>query len=70
MMSVEVRVSPAGERELPVLRQLMSLYLYDFSELMGLDVEEDGAFKLPDLTAYWRDRALEVPLRVGRSFPL
>jgi predicted acetyltransferase len=55
MMSVEVRVSPASEQELPVLRHLMSLYVYDFSELMGLDVEEDGAFKLPELAAYWRD---------------
>jgi predicted acetyltransferase len=54
-MSLEVRVIPAGEAELPVLRHLLGLYVYDFSEFMGLDVEEDGAFRLPDLTPYWRE---------------
>jgi len=54
-MSVEARVIPAGAQDQPVLRRLMSLYVYDFSELIGLDVEEDGAFELPELTPYWRD---------------
>jgi predicted acetyltransferase len=54
-MSLEVRVVPASAQEQPVLRRLMSLYVYDFSELMGLDVEEDGAFALPELSPYWRD---------------
>jgi predicted acetyltransferase len=54
-MSVEVRVTPAGEEEQPVLRRLLGLYVYDFSEVMGLDVQDDGAFALPDLIPYWRD---------------
>jgi predicted acetyltransferase len=54
-MSVEVRVMPASEGQERVLRRLMRLYVYDFSELMGLDVEEDGSFKIPELTSYWRD---------------
>jgi predicted acetyltransferase len=54
-MSVEVLVMPASKGQERVLRHLMSLYVYDFSELMGLDVEEDGSFKLPELSSYWRD---------------
>jgi predicted acetyltransferase len=48
-------VVPASEAQEPVLRRLMSLYVYEFSDLMGLDVEEDGSFNLPELTCYWRD---------------
>jgi predicted acetyltransferase len=54
-MSVEVQVLPIAEQELSVLRQLFDFHVYDFSELMGLDVEHDGRFKLPDLAAYWTD---------------
>src|SRR5688572_33182925 len=54
-MSVEVLVMPASEGQARVLRHLMRLYVYDFSDLMGLDVEEDGAFKVPELISYWRD---------------
>ena len=34
-------VPPSGE---PVLARLMQLYAYDFSEIMALDVGEDGRF--------------------------
>lgn len=54
-MIAEVRVMPAVVEEEPVLRRLMNLYVYDFSDLMGLDVEADGAFTVPELTSYWRD---------------
>jgi predicted acetyltransferase len=47
------------ERALPaqrdVLRHLMQLYVYDFSEVLGLEVEEDGRFAAPALEAYWED---------------
>ena len=46
---------PARKEQEHVLQRLMSLYVYDFSDFMGLDVEEDVSFKLPDLSAYWRD---------------
>src|SRR5688572_2587030 len=54
-MSIEVQVMPASEGQERVLRRLISLYVYDFSDLMGLDVEEDGSFKVPELISYWRD---------------
>jgi predicted acetyltransferase len=54
-MSDELSVVPIAEREQPVLRHLIDFYVYDFSELMGLDVEEDGRFKFPELDSYWTD---------------
>jgi predicted acetyltransferase len=54
-MSVEVKVIPISERERPVLRRLIDLYVYDFSEFMGLDVEEDGRFAFHELSPYWTD---------------
>ena len=47
------------ERALPArrdaLRHLMQLYVYDFSETLGLELEEDGRFAAPALDAYWED---------------
>ncbi len=37
----------------PVLRQLMELYLYDFSEFDGADVNEHGRFGYDYLDHYW-----------------
>jgi len=56
-MSAEVSVVHAAEHERPVLRHLIDLYAYDFSEQLGLDVEEDGRFAFGDLTPYWTDPA-------------
>jgi predicted acetyltransferase len=38
-----------------VLRHLMQLYVYDFSEILGLEVEDDGRFAQPPLDACWDD---------------
>jgi predicted acetyltransferase len=51
----QVQVIPIAEREQAVLRHLIDLYAYDFSEVMGLDVEEDGRFKFPKVAPYWTD---------------
>jgi predicted acetyltransferase len=51
----EVQISLIEKREQPVLRQLIDLYAYDFSELIGLDVGEDGRFEYHDLAPYWTD---------------
>jgi predicted acetyltransferase len=37
------------------LRNLMQLYGYDFSDILGLDVEDDGRFADRPLDAYWQD---------------
>jgi predicted acetyltransferase len=50
-----LRVIPVAERERDVLRHLVDLYAYDFSDLLGLDVEEDGRFAFHDLAPYWID---------------
>jgi predicted acetyltransferase len=38
-----------------VLSCLFQLYAYDFSELLGIDVEEDGRFRIPPVAIYWTD---------------
>jgi predicted acetyltransferase len=54
-MNVDVEVIPISEREQSVLRHLIDLYAYDFSELLHLDVEDDGRFAFPAVTPYWTD---------------
>ena len=39
-----------------VIKNLMQFYIYDFSEYVDYDVEEDGLFKpYPNLEEYWRE---------------
>lgn len=50
-MNVEVTVAGADERAR--LAALFELYVYDFSEILGLDVGDDGRFHGPPLDAYF-----------------
>lgn len=52
-MSLVITRATADNR--PRLMALFQLYGYDFSEILGLDVRDDGHFALPDLDCYWRD---------------
>jgi predicted acetyltransferase len=52
-VSLEVRAAGREERERLVA--LLELYVYDFSEILGIDVGDDGRFRLPALDAYWTD---------------
>jgi predicted acetyltransferase len=52
-MAVQVLRAEVAHRD--VLRNLMELYVYDFSEMLALEVEDNGRFKEPPLDAYWRD---------------
>jgi predicted acetyltransferase len=54
-MIAEVRVLPIARQDQSALRHLIDLYAYDFSDLLGLDVEESGRFAFPDLGPYWTD---------------
>src|SRR3954471_17134264 len=39
-----------------VIKNLMQFYMYDFSEYVDCDVEEDGLFKAyPNLEDYWKE---------------
>ena len=46
-------ISLASISEEPILRNLMELYLYDFSEFDGADLEPNGLFGYPYLDLYW-----------------
>lgn len=48
-------IRPIREDEQSVLRHLVDLYVYDFSEQLGLDVGADGRFAYHSLAPYWSD---------------
>lgn len=52
---MDVDLQPATEADKPVLRQLMELYMYDFSEWEEWDVNEEGRFASPHLDRYWNE---------------
>jgi predicted acetyltransferase len=52
---IEVVVRPATEVDRPVLWRLLQLYLHDFSELEGNDLQPDGEFAYPHFDVYWTD---------------
>lgn len=52
-MNLIVREAAAGDREL--LARLIDLYLYDFSEFDGRDLEADGSYHYSWLDAYWSE---------------
>lgn len=61
-----VEVIEAGVAEKPVVRNLLELYLHDFSVFTGADVDADGRFGYDYLDAYWHDpERAPFLLRVG-----
>jgi predicted acetyltransferase len=52
---MNVQITVAGPGDHARLAALFELYVYDFSELLGLDVGEDGRFRLPALDGYRTD---------------
>jgi predicted acetyltransferase len=53
---MRIEVVPIPEAEYEAFLRLWQLYLYDFSELDGNDLRDDGTFgALTDLGDYWRD---------------
>lgn len=53
--SVAVTLQRAELHDRPVLLRLLELYVYDFSELAGWDVDEHGEFGYQWLDHYWTD---------------
>jgi predicted acetyltransferase len=47
-------VSVSREQE-PLLANLLQLYIYDFNEILDLDLEADGRFAYPHLPLYWSE---------------
>jgi predicted acetyltransferase len=52
---VNIELIEAQLVEKAVLRQLMELYLYDFSDIDRADVNEQGLFEYKRLDSYWRE---------------
>ncbi len=53
--SAQVEVLLASREQAPILAQLLELYIHDFSELLDIDVGEDGRFGYPRLASYWSE---------------
>ena len=47
---------PASSKERVLLENLAQFYSYDFSDVLEMDVDEDGRFGGVDLTPYWVDK--------------
>jgi predicted acetyltransferase len=52
-----VDITPATAEERVTIENLFQLYAYDWSDVLALDVAEDGRFRQGQLEAYWRDDA-------------
>jgi predicted acetyltransferase len=53
MSSVRIEITHATVNERPILRHLMELYQYDFSEFDNADLGPLGLFDYPYLDHYW-----------------
>lgn len=63
---LKIEVNLATELERPILRHLMELYQYDFSEFDGADAGPSGLFDYPYLDHYWVEKGrLPFLVRVG-----
>jgi predicted acetyltransferase len=54
-MSSSVALIPAGPEYEHVLRNLLELYVHDLSELVPVNVGEDGRFGYSKFVLYWSD---------------
>jgi predicted acetyltransferase len=50
-----IEVLAATPDEQPLLENLLELYVYDFSESLGLEIGEDGRYGYPHLSLYWSE---------------
>jgi predicted acetyltransferase len=58
----------ASKEYKPILENLMQFYIYDFSEYIELDVEENGLFKpYQYLEEYWRDGNNRFPYIIKKN---
>ena len=54
-LSSQIELVPASRDQEPLLANLLQLYIYDFNEILDLDLEADGRFAYPHLPLYWRE---------------
>ncbi|HEY6337590.1 MAG TPA: GNAT family N-acetyltransferase [Candidatus Sulfotelmatobacter sp.] len=46
-------VTAAAREQMPVLANLLELYVHEFSEFLDVDIGDDGRFTYPNLAVYW-----------------
>jgi predicted acetyltransferase len=51
----KVEVLAATPEQEPIVANLLELYIHDFSEILELQIGEDGRFGYPSLGSYWRE---------------
>jgi predicted acetyltransferase len=52
---MNVTIQPATRVDMATLGNLVQLYCYDFSEIIDLEMSEEGIFPSGSLDAYWTD---------------
>ena len=52
---MKITLKPATEIDRPTLESLMQLYIHDFSEFTGEEIDQNGKYSYPYLTHYWQD---------------
>ena len=60
-MPIELELTPAAAEDQFVLENLLQLYIHDFSEMLPIDIGNDGRYSYTNLPAYWSD-ASRLPL--------
>lgn len=65
---VNFKLIRASEEYKDVLKNLMQFYIYDFSEYVNCDVEEDGLFgAYPSLEDYWKEENHRFPYVIRKD---
>ena len=57
---MKIEVAEAMRKDEAVVERLFQLYQYDFSKIMGGDVEDDGVFRYISLGGVWDDDRAHV----------
>jgi predicted acetyltransferase len=52
---MDVALTPAGPEQEPVFARLMQLYYHDLSELVRIEIGDDGRFPFAHHQSYWTD---------------
>jgi len=58
----------ASEEYKSVVKNLMQFYMYDFSEFLKTDVEDDGLYAAyPHLDEYWKEKDIRFPYIIKKD---
>ena len=52
---MKITLKAAAEVDRPALENLMQLYIHDFSEFTGEEIDSDGRYSYPYLKHYWQE---------------